>query len=166
MIQSLIGCCALLLLALLIGCQSANGPAYTQAPFDVATPENPNNALVYIYRTKQAYRAKSRSWPVVFVNEQPLGALKYNSYLVAEVPPGEYIVAATGLSKASHGWDFADKEAKFKLQVGHVRFFELTAKYDPNSNTMLGGRMEFLVYLTPVAHEDAKYALYELKLAD
>ena len=166
MIKSLISCCAVLLLALLSGCQSAKDPAYSQQLFDVAKPKNPNNALVYIYRTEQAYRAKSRSWPAVFLNEQPLGALKYNRYLVAEVPPGEYVLAATGLSKASHKWGFADKEAKFTLQAGHVRFFELTAKYDPSSNTMLGGRMKFLVYLTPVAHEDAKYAMYELHLAD
>lgn len=166
MIKSLISCCAVLLLALLSGCQSAKDPAYSQQLFDVAKPKNPNNALVYIYRTEQAYRAKSRSWPAVFLNEQPLGALKYNRYLVAEVPPGEYVLAATGLSKASHKWGFADKEAKFTLQAGHVRFFELTAKYDPSSNTMLGGRMKFLVYLTPVAHEDAKYAMYELHLVD
>ena len=166
MIKSLISCCAVLLLALLSGCQSAKDPAYSQQLFDVAKPKNPNNALVYIYRTEQAYRAKSRSWPAVFLNEQPLGALKYNRYLVAEVPPGEYVLAATGLSKASHKWGFADKEAKFTLQAGHVRFFELTAKYDPSSNTMLGGRMKFLVYLTPVAHEDAKYTMYELHQAD
>ena len=159
-------CCAVLLLALLSGCQSAKDSAYSQQLFDVAKPKNPNNALVYIYRTEQAYRAKSRSWPAVFLNEQPLGALKYNRYLVAEVPPGEYVLAATGLSKASHKWGFADKEAKFTLQAGHVRFFELTAKYDPSSNTMLGGRMKFFVYLTPVAHEDAKYTMYELHLAD
>jgi hypothetical protein len=165
--MKLFTCCgAMVLLSLLVCCQNTKGKAYAPEPFDVAELKNPNNALIYIYRTEQAYRAKSRSWPAVFVNEQPLGSLKYNRYLVAEVPPGEYVLAATGLSKASNGWDFADKEAKFKLQAGHVRFFELTAKYDPNSNTMFGGRMKFLVYLTPVAPEDAKFAMYKLNLSD
>lgn len=156
----------LLVATLLVACQGAKGPAYAQEPYMQAKPKNPDNALVYIYRTKQDYRAKSRSWPAVFLNELQVGSLKYDSYMVAEVPPGDYVLSATGLSKASKGWDFADKETKFSLESGHVRFFQLTAKYDPASNTMLGGRMEFLVYLTPMAHEDAKYDMYGLKLSD
>lgn len=156
----------LLLASLLVACQGAKGPAYAQEPYMQAKPKDPNNALVYVYRTEQAYRAKSRSWPAIFLNEQVVGSLKYQGYLVAEVPPGKYVLSATGLSKASRGWDFADKEAKFSLAAGDIRFFELTAKYDPASNTMLGGRMEFLVYLTPMAHEDAKYDMYGLKLSD
>lgn len=156
----------LLVSILLVACQGAKGPEYANEPYMQAKPQDPNNALVYIYRTKQAYRAKSRSWPAVFLNEQALGSLKYEGYLVAEVPPGEYVLSTTGLSKASRGWDFADKESKFTLESGHVRFFQLTAKYDPASNTMLGGRMEFLVYLTPMEHEEAKYDMYGLKLSD
>jgi hypothetical protein len=156
----------LALVAFLVGCQGAKGPAYAQEPYMQAKPKDPNNALVYIYRTKQDYRAKSRSWPAVFLNEIAVGSLKYDGYLVAEVPPGEHLLSATGLSKASRGWDFADKEMKFSVESGHVRFFQLTAKYDPASNTMLGGRMEFMVYLTPMDHEDAKYDMYGLKLSD
>lgn len=156
----------LLVITLLTACQGANGPAYEQEPYMQAKPKNPNNALVYIYRTKQDYRAKSRSWPAIFLNDTKVGSLKYDGYLVAEVPPGEYVLSATGLSKASRGWDFADKELKFSLASGHVRFFQLTAKYDPASNTMLGGAMKFLVYLTPMEHDDAKYDMYGLKLSE
>lgn len=156
----------LFITAVLSACQPARGPQHAPEAYQVLAPKDPNNALVYIYRKEQDWAAKSGSWPAVFLNQQLVGSLKYKGYLMAEVPAGEYVLSATGLSKSSRRWDFADKEAKFTLQPGHVRFFQLTAKYDQSSNTMLGGRMKFLVYLTAMEHEDAKYDMYGLRLSE
>lgn len=151
---------------LLAACQTAKGPSYQPEYFALEAPKDPNNALVYIYRTEQEWRAKSSSWPAIYLNEILVGGLKYKSYLVAEVPPGEYTLMATGLSQSSKRWDLSDRDATFTLKSGHVRFFQLTAKYDQGRNNMLGGKMEFLTYLTAMEHDDARRDMYGLNLSE
>ncbi len=83
---------SLLLLATLAGCSTPGAffAASDGAAFTKHAPSDENLALVYLYRPQSAWADQELEAPGLFLNNQLIGSLPSNSYLVLEFEVARY----------------------------------------------------------------------------
>jgi hypothetical protein len=157
-------CLAAVMVALmgqLTGCgvgRAAQGESY-QAPMLADSA----NSQIIIYRPKQTWREEAGSYPEVFLGDQSIGVLRYNGFLVQEVPPGQLQLKVTGLTAPASKWSHRDREIPMITEAGKTYYFRVVVRYDQSSNTLGNPGMDYLLIVNPVSEDDAKYELPGLK---
>lgn len=132
--------------------------------FTATAVVKPGNGKLYVYWPGQRWGEKSRKTPEIQLDDEPLGLLKYKSYIERELPEGTYNLKLTGSSDASN-WDGPEREFPAKIEAGENLFVRLLVKYDQRSNKMLEGRMKYAVTFLPRAEEEALAEMGKLKPA-
>lgn len=144
---------------LLIGCLVISTVSLADDKrFTATAVVTPGNGKLYVYWPGQRWGEKSRKTPEIQLDGEPLGLLKYKTYIERELPEGTYNLKLTGSSDASN-WDGAEREFPAKIEAGENMFVRLLVKYDQRSNKMLEGRMKYALTFLPRAEE---YALAEM----
>ena len=139
------------LLLALTGCSSPgafidtnDGPAFT-----AFKPSDPDHALVYLYRPQSDWADQELEAPGLFLNDQLIGTLPSNSYLVLEFEVGSYPLLMRRPLFGSYWTALADgmldfnRIAGFTLDVGiggvyYLRYDELNPPPQQEGAASLG----------------------------
>ena len=148
---------SLLIVSMLGAC--SNNPGH----FTPAQVENPNMGILYLYRPAATNPGLMKplkfDYPDVIIDGKSMGVLKYNEYVVAELPPGEHTVNITGLTTAASGWAERDIERRITISKDAPTFLKLRVAYDLNEMKLGQPGARYIIRLMPVNEEDAKYEI-------
>ena len=103
----------LLLIAFITACA---GPEH----FEPLQPTATDASVLYIYRPKAdnpGAQPLRYSYPDMILDEQSVGALKFNTHKQLLLEPGRHQLKVTGLTKQAK-WKEKDKELEFEIQPG------------------------------------------------
>jgi len=139
---------------LLVSCSSAGGEKF-QAVQQV--PEG--KALLYLYRLDGI---EGHQYPAVFINQQKLGVLKSDGFLVAELEPGTHDLLLTR-KDAEAKWNRYDIERKIRFKAGEIKYYRLKLEYDKNTGLLEG--VKIYQWLTPMDEWDAQQQLQRTRLS-
>ena len=142
------------LLVLSAGC--ASSPGY----FEPAQPAA-DSALVYFYRPKAdnpGMQPLRGSYPDVQIDGRSVGQLKFNSHFGVSLAPGPHEVRITGLSKAAD-WEPRDIEQRLSVKAGEVKYLKLDVRFNLSEMNLGQPKPSYLIYLTPMRTEDARYEI-------
>lgn len=149
----------LLLPLLLAGC---SGPAH----FEAVTPSSPQHAVLYLYRPEASNPGLMQplryDYPEVFIDEQSIGTLKFNSHRHVELAPGQHSIRITGLSQAAR-WEPRDIQQKLSLDPAQIKYLKLDVQYNLDEMMLGQPKPSYSIYLTPMRSEDAVYEIRHTK---
>lgn len=149
------------LAALVAGCgagRTARGGAFE--PPQVSSAET---AQLVVYRPKQQWREKAGSYPEVLVDGTSMGILRYNGYLVWELPTGHAGMKVTGFGDKARNWEFKDRELSLHLKQGETIYVRMVVRYDEKSNVLGRPGMDYMLVVHPVSGNDAIYELKDMR---
>ncbi len=137
--------------------------AQTVGHFTPTVASNPDNGVFYIYRPAATSPGLMKplkfDYPDILVDGQSIGVLKYDQYLVTELPPGAHKVTVTGLTTASSGWAERDIEQTIQVSRGEPVFLKLRVEYDIEKMPLGEMSAKYLIDLLPISEEDARYEI-------
>lgn len=155
---------SLLMFSILGAC--SNNPGQ----FTPAQVVNPNMGILYLYRPAPTNPGLMKplkfDYPDVVVDGKSIGVLKYNEYLVTELPPGEHTMNITGLTATASGWAERDIERTFTVSIDEPTFMKLHVGYDLNEMKLGQPGAKYIIRLIPVSEEDAKYEIRSTNRAE
>ena len=146
----------MLLAPLLLSAACSSSPGY----FEPAQPAG-NEALVYFYRPKAdnpGTQPLRRSYPDVQIDGQSVGQLQFNSHFPVHLAPGAHEVRITGLSKAAN-WEPRDIEQRITVKAGEVKYLKLDVRFNLSEMNLGQPKASYLIYLTPMRTDDARYEI-------
>ena len=155
--------CALMLLvtAGIWGC-AGNNPVFTPA-----TPGNPGNAILYLYRPEASTPGVAKplrfSYPEVFVDGRSVGVIPYDRYLALELAPGQHELRLTGLTAQAKDWEIRDIRRQVAVQRGQSHFLRFGVEYRLHDMNMLQPKSQYTILLTPVSSENAEYEIRHIR---
>jgi len=129
--------------------------------FEYQQLQDPSNALLYVYRTKSHNPGRAPlpySYPEVFANQQSLGVLHYKTYLVEELPTGQYELKFTGLTDKAR-WKQRDIKHTIQLQPGETRFIKLDVNFNLDQMNIGQPGPKYSIFVTPVSFDNAQYEI-------
>lgn len=150
----------LLLLPLLItGCST---PSY----FEAVQPSSPQRAMLYLYRPEASNPGLMQplryDYPEVFIDDQSVGTLKFNSHRHVELAPGKHRVRITGLSPAAK-WEPRDIEQQLTLLAGQITYLKLNVQYQLDEMVLGQPGPRYNIRLIPMRSDDAVYEIRHTK---
>ena len=133
----------------------------TVGHFTPTVAANPDNTVFYLYRpaatTPGLMKPLKYDYPDVLVDGKSIGVLKYDEYLVTELPPGPHTVTITGLTTAASGWAERDIERAIPQSAGKQVFMKLQVEYNLDEMHLGQTGAKSLINLLPVDAADAPY---------
>lgn len=148
----------LVLTSFVLGCQ-AKGPL-----FEPLARNNPDNALVYVYWPAQTWREKSGSYPELLLDGEPIGLLRYKTYMALEISPGTHDFLLTGDTERAN-WQTPKNLLTLPLKPNETKYLRLLVKYDQSKNNWTNPGMSYVVQFLPIAGKQARTDLADLHLA-
>ncbi len=147
-----------LLVLLLSACA---GPGYFE-PVPFTTKDE---GVLYIYRPpadNPGLQPLFFSYPDLLINDESVGILGFNNHRYVRLPPGEYTLKATGLTKKAK-WEPRDRELEFDIAAGEIKYIKLNVRYDKKNMNLGQPGAKYLIFLTPM---NVKDAIYEIRDTD
>lgn len=140
------------------------GPNY----FEPQQAADPANGVVYIYRpdgNNPGREPLKYSYPDILLDEQSIGTLKFNKYLVTELKAGEHHIRITGLTKKAN-WEPRDIEQEMTLAAGEIKYLKLDIRFNMSQMNLGQPGPKYTIFLTPVSPQDAIYEIRETEADD
>jgi hypothetical protein len=147
----------------IVGALLLSACSQTVGHFTPVAATNPNNTVFYIYRpeasTPGVMKPLKYDYPEVLIDGKSIGVLKYDEYLVTELTSGVHKITITGLTTASSGWAERDIEQAISIGQNKQVFMRLRVEYDLNNMNLGQPGAKYIIQLTPVDAENAKYQI-------
>ena len=131
-------------------------------PYTPTLITKPGNGKLFVYWPGQRWGEKSGRSPEIQIDGEPLGLLRYNSYLDIEISPGTYELKLSGDSEASN-WNGPERSFPAKVVAGENLFVRLLVKFDQEPNRLGQGAMGYTVTFLPRAEAEALLEMDGLK---
>jgi len=124
---------------------------------------NPENSVLYVYRPEATKPGLMKplllEYPDVLVDGKSIGVLKYDQYITSELAPGAHTVTITGLTATSSGWAARDIEKTIRASQGQPVFMKLQVEYDTDKMTLDQLGPKYIINLSTVSGDDARYEI-------
>jgi hypothetical protein len=129
--------------------------------FEPTTLQNPENAMVYIYRpaaTNPGKKPLTLSYPEIMVDGMSVGFLKYKEYLPLELAPGKRDFVVTGLTRDAK-WELRDSSYKLKVEPGKSYFLRYRVEFNVDKMSIGTFKGQYLTGFSPIDETDAVYEI-------